>query len=283
MTHNQEFIVKIQPLTSGVEVGRQVEAQPSVDGQFLVPRGNLVRLNMPQVEVNNQTAEDVASSDLKYYGVPPRKRQTMTVSDTPSSSSEGDSSLVTAVSQVQLLERIASLEEELTRTKWEVTQLRELNSHLQQGIPHVIRRTFREELNTCTCKTHSGGLNTPSKQGSSHKQRGGHREGKQKRHKNHSSKATPGTVTKKMLMKWFGRDTLARSTLTGKGGKSKTLTKAQLDPSIVKTIVAKVTERFGVSECVVRSVISQKCKEEMVIRRRRLTLDMQMSGADKVA
>ncbi|XP_071806141.1 uncharacterized protein [Asterias amurensis] len=262
MTHNQEFIVKIQPLTSGVEVGRQVEAQPSVDGQFLVPRGNLVRLNMPQVEVNNQTAEDVASSDLKYYGVkvPPRKRQTMTVSDTPSSSSEGDSSLVTAVSQVQLLERIASLEEELTRTKWEVTQLRELNSHLQQGIPHVIRRTFREELNTCTCKTHSGGLNTPSKQGSSHKQRGGHREGKQKRHKNHSSKATPGTVTKKMLMKWFGRDTLARSTLT-----------------------AKVTERFGVSECVVRSVISQKCKEEMVIRRRRLTLDMQMSGADKVA
>ena len=47
--------------------------------------------------------------------------------------------------------------------------------------------------------------------------------------------------------------------------------------------VAKVTERFGVSECVVRSVISQKCKEEMVIRRRRLTLEMQISGADKVA
>ncbi len=129
---------------------------------------------MPQVEVNNKMEEDTASSDLKYYGVPPRKRQTMTVLDTPSSSSEGEASLVTAVEgQVQLLERIASLEAELTRTRWEVTQLRELNTHLQQGIPHVIRRTLREELNTCTCKSHSA-VNTSSQQGSTHanKQRG---------------------------------------------------------------------------------------------------------------
>ncbi|XP_038066043.1 uncharacterized protein LOC119736104 [Patiria miniata] len=283
MSSDDLYTVKIEPLTSGPEVV-VVDSEPPM--RRVLDHHHLQQQQQQQQQQQLAAREEEHKLRTHYLlaggqdttagvaPVPVHLRNTavpMQVVDNPYANG--------MQAQNQLMEQVRNLETELARTKQEINQLKELNTRLQQGIPDVIRKTLRDELR----KPRWSALNPQDQavQGSaaSNKPRTASSNA-QKRHKPSpmqravlKARDSPAKMTKKLLTSFFDRETLATSTLTGKGGKSKTLTKAQLDPTVVKNVVDKVTATFGISECSVRNVISQKCKEEMMIRRRRLGLD----------
>ncbi|XP_022107430.1 uncharacterized protein LOC110988342 [Acanthaster planci] len=258
MSSDNLYTVKIEPLTSGPEVV-VMDSEPTMRRLDHLPREDEQKMRSHYLLAGGQDASSATA------GAP---CGTVQLRNTVGQPQMVDNSYANGMqAQTQLMERVKNLEAELSRAKQEIAQLKGLNTILQEGIPDVIRKTLRDELrkprwsvlNQQDQTTHqSSTTSNKTRTGSSNSQ---------KRHKPSpmqravlKARDTPAKMTKKLLTSFFDRETLATSTLTGKGD--------------------KVTSTFGISECSVRNVISQKCKEEMMIRRRRLGMDAKSSGTN---